>query len=395
MPTFQSIPLHPVLKQRLLEPPNADGVSIKTPQALLSRTPQALADQLLVQPNDDTNDASKKQNPKTKEAVLTQMDTLRSQVAHAMMAKTKTGMYRLQQQQFFDDSNHSNTQNNDHYHATRPLILGATVSALQALQQEKEQKGRIVYVSTGCRVLDAMLSLPAEYSDPDVSTRHGGFPRGHVLCFSGPSGSGKTQLCLQLAVQASNISQQASSSCHVRYCYSSAGQAGSALAHRYSQLIKNQIPSSVEKQALKNIEFQPIRTTTQMVIALSSLEEELLRTCSAGHTFCQEPFMLIVDSLSNLEVIQDEHQIARIGRWLKRLARQYSIWIVYVAGHQHSSTTNSDFQIACHPNDQDAIVSTLLRHPTRPDQPSISLLYTPSGMTTKSTPEAPAAAAQI
>jgi hypothetical protein len=48
MPTFESIPLHPVLKQRLLEPPNPGGVSISTPQALLSRTPQALADQILL-----------------------------------------------------------------------------------------------------------------------------------------------------------------------------------------------------------------------------------------------------------------------------------------------------------------------------------------------------------
>jgi KaiC/GvpD/RAD55 family RecA-like ATPase len=381
MPTFQSIPLHPILKQRLLEPPNADGVSITTPQALLSRTPQALADQLMI--HNATND---NHNPTTSAAILTQMDTLRSQVAHAMMAKTKTGMHRLQQQQFYDDRNH----NNEYYHATRPLILGATVNAMQALRQEQEQKGQILSISTGCRALDALVSLPPDYSNSNSNiSAVEGFPRGHVLCFSGPSGSGKTQLSLQLAVQASSLFQQESSSCRVRYCYSTAGQSGRALAQRCAQLIQNQLSSSssLEKQVLKNIEFQPVRTTTRLVTVLASLEEKLLLNSNTSPTVYQHPFMLVVDSLSNLEVVQDEHQVARIGRWLKRLARQYSIWVVLVVSGKNG-TTNGDFQIACHPNNQNAVVATLLQHPTRPDQPSITLLHTPSGMTTRSTPEA-------
>eukprot|EP00980_Cylindrotheca_fusiformis_P019161 scaffold6494_cov109-Cylindrotheca_fusiformis.AAC.3 len=420
MPTFQSIPLHPLLKKRLLEPPNDDGVSIATPQALLSRTPQALADQLMIGTNSNSNSNSTNtnnsstttppSNRKPTDAIWNQIDTLRSQVAHAMISQTKMGTYRLRQQQFLDDRqkqlNHNNNNDDSSYHAmVRPLVLGATINALQALQYETERQlgqEEVSTLSTGCRALDELLSLPDEYNNIinniiNNNDNHiaKGFPRGHVCSISGPSKSGKTQLCLQLAAQAALLLSTSSSSCprrRVRYCYSTAGQVGTSLAHRLAQLMTTTTTTS----SLLAVEFQPIRSTTQLITILSSLEDEwllLLESSSQQQQQQQQqqlPFLLVVDSLSNLE-IQDEDQLGRIaGHWLKRLARQYSIWVVYVTGSTTTTTTAAaaDFQLACHPTNQGtAIITTLLRHPARLDQPSISLFYTPSGMTTKASPE--------
>lgn len=374
MPTFQSIHLHKDLHQRLLKPPNQDGVSITTPQAILSRNPYALAKQIIQKSPDDGN------NNYSNADVMARVETVRCQVAHAMMASTKTGMFRHQQQQFYDDE----TSHNNQYHANRPLILGATVSAMQALHQERQQLGQVSSISTGCRALDDILSLPPEFYN---NVNMPGFPRGHVLCFSGPSGSGKTQLSLQLAVQALTIPPPDGNTSRVRYCYSSAGHAGGALVRRFSQLVNNK-EQSFQKRALKNIEFQPIRTMTSLVMVLSALEEELLQTHRHAASVYQPPFMLIVDCLSGLEVVQEEHsQVARIGRWLKRLARQYSLWVIIVGHNNHvPSSPGHDFHIVCAPTyDHDSILATLVHHPSRHDQSSISLFHTPFGMTTKST----------
>ncbi|KAL3941803.1 MAG: hypothetical protein SGBAC_003883 [Bacillariaceae sp.] len=450
MPTFESIPLHPVLKQRLLEPPNPDGVSIATPQALLSRTPQALAAQILTRnaSRNSSSTISKTEN----QATMKQIDTLRSQVAHAMMAQTLMGKYRLQQQQLYDDSTAQyDTENGtEHYYSTRPLILGATVSAMQAWQQEQERKGPITSLSTGCRALDELLSLPAEYSNPHYTLQQSnnlphqrhhsgimGFPRGHCLCFSGHSGSGKSQWCLQLSAQALRQPwiQQYSTS-RVRYCYSGAGHDGSALAQRLSQLLQYQISpmassatsSSSISRALEKIEFQPIRTSTQLVATLKALEEELLEASYYGTqttnkcTFQsqeskrrksgmvnnhQPPFVLIVDSLSNLEVQGDPSQVSRLYRSLKRLARQYSMWVVVAVSekcHGGAPTANlpGDYHVHCQsmtvvvpsntletttaPTTSTTVQATVWKHPTKFDQPSVTLFHTPSGMSTRASP---------
>jgi hypothetical protein len=384
MPTFQSIPLHPILKKRLLEPPNPDGVSITTPQALLSRPPQALADQLMI----NNKSSSSTGNKISEAAILSQIDTLRSQVAQAMMAQTKTGMYRLQQQQFYDDNN---TSNNKQYRTTRPLILGATSRASHALGQEQQQRGHINFISTGCRALDQLISLPPEYhNNSHLSNSDSvsiGLPRGHVLCITGPSGSGKSQLCLQLAVQACNVDlwNRQQGSCHVRYCFSRAGHSGNALAQRYSELLKNQ-PHFSNRNS-KNIKFQTIRTTTQLIMTLAALEEELLHDTETVH---HPPCMLIIDSLSSLEVVQDEMQLVRIWKCLKRLSRQYSFWVVLVMSQTNSFMSRPDFHIALLKHEKGnnaAVLATLLGHTSRPDQPTISLLHTPSGMTIKSSPD--------
>ncbi|CAJ1942264.1 unnamed protein product [Cylindrotheca closterium] len=453
MPTFESIPLHPVLKQRLLEPPNPGGVSISTPQALLSRTPQALADQILL--TKSSKDGSKASNNIGDQATMKQIDTLRSQVAHVMMAQTRMGKYRLQQQQLYDDSTvqYDTKNGTEHYYATRPLVLGATVSAMQAWQQEQERKGPITNLSTGCRALDELLSLPAEYSNPhpyalqqeqngqpQQHPHHSamlGFPRGHLLSFSGHSGSGKSQWCLQLAAQALRQPWiQQFPTARVRYCYSGAGHDGNALAQRLSQLLQHQVspmsPSSpFSSGALEKVEYQPIRTTTQLVAILQALEDELLEassygtrsTTTAGTTFPthnanqgggmilhhQPPFVLVVDSLSNLEVQGDPSQMSRLLRTLKRLARQYSLWVVVtLSEHHHKGNKNApatnlpgDYHVLCQsmtvtappPTPETSAITTtttiqatLWKHPAKLDQPSITLFHTPSGMSTRASP---------
>lgn len=437
MPTFESIPLHPLLKQRLLVPSNPGGVSISTPQALLSRTPQALADQILTT-NPSSKDGSNPNNNNDNQATMKQIDTLRSQVAHVMMAQTIMGKYRLQQQQLYDDSTaqYDTESGTEQYYSTRPLVLGATVSAMQAWQQEQERNGPVTYLSTGCRALDELLSLPPEYSNPRYHIQQQnilpqqpapqsgimGFPRGHLLCFSGHSGSGKSQWCLQLSAQALRqpwIHQYSTS--RVRYCYSGAGHNGNGLAQRLSQLLQYQVSlvstsfSSSIARTLEKVEFQPIRTTTQLVAILQALEEELLEASSYGahataagpsHSHAmqrrmvhhQPPFLLIIDSLSNLEVQGDPSQISRLYRALKRLARQYSLWVV-VTGSEKANGGASDYLVHCQsmavtaPSTIEAstassattttLQATLWKHPTKYDQPSITLFHTPSGMSTR------------
>lgn len=424
MPTFESIPLDPALKQQLLEPPNPDGVSITTPQALLSRTPQALVDQLLNQKG--TNSNGKISN----DEMLKQIDILRSQVAHSMMAQTMMGKYRLRQQQLYDDTmvlqqqydrENITAATTEQYYANRPLILGATVNAMQAWKQEQERKGPVTSLSTGCRAMDELLSLPSEYSNSqyvqqpnDQSQVHPhhpgemiGLPRGHMLCYSGHSGSGKSQWCLQIAAQALRQYWKSSSRPVVRYCYSSAGHNGQAMAHRLSQLLQYQVSpmmpsssSSLLSRALEKIEFQPMLTTTQLIATLKALEEELLEVSCYGSTGTSQsqqvmpPLVLIVDSLSNLDVQGNPSQVSRLYRNLKRLARQYSLWVVVTL----SETTNGgatnlvgDYHVVCQsltttttPSTvTTTIQATVRKHPTKFEQPSITLFHTPSGMSTR------------
>lgn len=392
MPTFESIPLDPVLKQQLLNPPK-DGVSISTPQALLSRTPQALADQLLLS---QAAGAGAKRRKISNDEILKQMDILRSQVAHSMMAQTIMGKYRLQQQKLYDDGMVQQQQqqyyydtetSTDPYDATRPLILGATVNAMQAWQQEQERNGPSTSLSTGCRAMDELLSLPPEYTNQLALKNHQeqcrggmmGFPRGHLLCLSGSAGSGKSQWCLQLSAQALRDSRR-----RVRYCYSSAGHNGHALAQRLSQLLlPYQTVSPIRRSSsktLERIEFQPMRTTTQLVATLKALEEELLLLSC-------DPLVLVVDSLSNLDVQGDSSQMTRLYRNLKRLARQYSLWVVIA---QSTTNTSGDYHVECQSLmtttttvTTTTIQATVRKHPTRLEPSSVTLFHTPSGMSTR------------
>jgi hypothetical protein len=167
------------------------------------------------------------------------VNSLRMQVAQAMIGKTLTGRYRLQQQQ----------QQEYQKEEEEELIPGATV-CVQQLQPQEELSSWL----TGCCALDALLTFfPYGGGDDDLIRTNTRIKPDIVLHLSGPYG--KTQLALQLARSyASSSSQNDHRRRGVRYCYSTAGHAG--LPHRH--------PTNTNSNAI--IEFQPIRSTTQLVL---------------------------------------------------------------------------------------------------------------------------------
>jgi hypothetical protein len=274
---------------------------------------------------------------------------------------------------------------------------------------------------------------------------HGSFPQGHVLTIEGPSGTGKTQLALQLGVQCCKstiLCNNHSGSRRavvrvVRYLFSKAGQDGHALANRSRQLMQTTTTmntttpqrgiaaaaggAAVSSPHHQHLEFQGLSTTTQLVRVLADLEASLLRldeldtdsdsdTDSHGHATV--PAMVIVDSLSCLVVEQDDEQVERLARWLKRLARLYRIWVVVVV-HNSSSFSSSfgDVQLTCasrnasqnHNNTKRNAAAgvhvTLTKHVARvvegerdsesgtTKNKGVSLIYTPFGLSTPTTTE--------
>ena len=422
MPTFQSIPIHPLVRSRLLHPqqqpndgssssshpnksqqqhqhqhqhqhqqPIRSGVSI--PRSLLTRDPNDLAD--LFSRGDMIM-----RNEQQRADILAQMEGIRCQVAHAMIAKTRNGkrvLCHTQQQQ----QQRNQQQQQDHQTLLTPLAQGGSMSVLHAwkLQQEilsKNHQNPQIY-STGCRALDHLIAFPAEYffspddsngsttipHDISIDINSGetkGLPRGYVLKISGTTG--KTQLALQLVAQV--VTTQSSQSPRndeiIRYCYSTAGHSGHSLAQRLFQLIENSNNNReqrIRKDVAKKIEFQPIATVSQLISTIAKLEEEWLQqhtsasvSASASSRSCfdrdeeeehqhQRPrqrqrqqqrggarerspvAMLVLDDLSLMLVERDDaDRIRSLERWFKRLARHYSVLIVIVTTGVGGSSVN-------------------------------------------------------
>ena len=322
MPTFQSISLHPRLRQRLSE----DG-GVRTPQALLSRNPRSLF------PNTVATTTMEPQ----------MIDSLRHQVALAMIQQTRTGKYRKKQDN------------------AAPLLPGASWTVREGMQQQQESNSSW---STGCQALDAWLSL--EETNDTTTNKSGTAVGGQVLVLSGPSG--KTQVALQLA-RAASSSASHSNPQRVRYCYSTAGHAG---LPNYQHL----------GEGGHRIEFQPVSNVTQLFRILSALEVEWSEDRGPG--------MIIIDSLSHV-FIDDDNFLDQ--RW-KRLARLYSVNVVLVVSVA-STMVACDTEWQCRTtavttgeSAQPNLEVTLLRHPTRlisESQPeSICLIHTRLGLTTPS-----------
>ena len=332
MPTFQSIPLHPQFLERL----NAGGettTSIRTPQALLSRTPKALQDLLFDNNNNDDNDNDNDNNNNGKATMV--VDRLRKQVAQAMISKTKTGKVRRQQQQ----------QQQQQQQSPPPLIPGVTVRPSPPL----------FFWSTGCPALDDLISFPSssyynpkQHNQPPTSSSCGSgshlrlrlpLPSDIVLHLVGSYG--KTPLALSIAKEyhaqllgsmtRTPSSSSGSSAVVVRYCYSTAGHAGLPQSVRRS-------PTTTTTTSTTTIEFQPIANRTQLVRILGALEEEWGGGSKDNNN--NGPDMLIIDSLSNLEdnnIDNDNHLMDSV-RW-KRLARLYQIPIIVVTNTTATTPT--------------------------------------------------------
>jgi RecA/RadA recombinase len=300
--------------------------STPTPQALLSRTPQALL-QLLTS---TTTTDSPSSLLATKKMTLSQCDELRHQVARAMILKTRVGQRNLWI--------HNNTRNNnnrsdmddgddnDYYNAPisartsqQPLILGGTTSVWQSLQAQTvgtasrnpvEHHQLWPYTTTGCQELDDLLLLmpcgTRQETAVSTPTSSSTTPRnrivllGHVLQISGPSASGKTVLALQLALELVLLRRgDHSRECHslrqpqlstpplqVVYLASLAGHSIVGLAQRLKLLVRERFrhnyylnrsadPNALVAACLDNIAFQPVMSGHQLLQDLAHIEDRL------------------------------------------------------------------------------------------------------------------------
>jgi KaiC/GvpD/RAD55 family RecA-like ATPase len=425
MPTFQSIPLHPSVASILLHseqsgnpvdndsrhhpsqkhqqqqqppppPPNFStnqppaAASVETPRALLTRDPQALVELFL---------QGKIQNEQRRAELLEQMEGIRHQVSMEMCRQTCTGRHILQQQQH-------NQSISKHQ-----ILEGASMCALQLrnLQKEKVSLTKTPYsLSTGCRALDELIAFPEEFeyasrTDQQSGRRpwnitateefgdetgtgaheRGGLPRGFVLALTGTTG--KTQLCLQLAAQTCIQTGQ-----RVQYCYSTAGHAGYSLAKRLKTLVD--APSkSVRNERMSRIDLVPIADSTQLMVVLAELEDQWIQQHPRQNENAKDVAMLILDSLPLMLTDKEEsdYSMGYLMRWLKRMSRQYAVWIV-VTGMVPTSAVpldEADMELELFPGASSSLTNLRLVHHTaklvtRKDQ--IALLNTNQfGMTTE------------
>lgn len=382
MPTFQGVSLHPTVQSRLRHPHpqrtdnhgGDDGrqsdqgaatplhiSGVSTPRALLNRSPQELVSIFSRgQIRDEQEQAD----------LLTQMEGIRDQVALSMIAKTQSGRYVLQQQKECLQAQEDSSGNMSPYNS-QPLIRGGTLSGLHLLSRQREQtissstQSRHRF-STGCHALDELIAFPAEYTyEGGDDAAGGGLPRGYVVLISGLAG--KTQLALQLAAQVTIQSPDDS----VRYCYSTAGHSGYSLAQRYMQFVERTAIDVGKEELGRKIQFQPISVILDLVKSLSALEAEFLRyqecsTAPQGKELVQRPpVMLILDSFSMMVAgEEDMTQIQLIERWLKRLARQHSLIVVYTGGGG-SRMEISDIHLEIQQVTSISCSIHLLRHPAR------------------------------
>eukprot|EP00536_Pseudo-nitzschia_multiseries_P001170 jgi/Psemu1/2696/gm1.2696_g len=219
MPTFHSIPIHPLLRDRLLQPQqqqqqqqqhhaigDSDGhqqqlhhhqqqqqqqqqqkqqplkSNVAIPRSLLTRDPKDLVDIFAA------SGPTRSRNRNDHEQRMASILALRSQVALAMISKTRNGtrLLRWQQQQQQQQQQRQQRarrrvrvrererQENGNREPPPPLVAGGSVSLLEAwgMQQEAaaaaaagtKTPGRLEILSTGCRDLDELVAFPAEYS---------------------------------------------------------------------------------------------------------------------------------------------------------------------------------------------------------------------------------------
>jgi len=433
MPTFQSIPIHPSVRSRLLRSQQQDdnagssgshhqesrhqqqqrqqlparsGVSI--PRSLLTRDPNDLVDMF------SRGDIRNEQH---RASIFAQMENIRCQVAHRMISKTRNGKRLV--------SNHQHEHQYSQKHKKhRPLIPGGSMSVLDACNSQhkmlwKDQNHLHIF-STGYSDLDNLIAFPTEYFlEPNddrgatipcnvdlVSGKAKGLPRGYVLKLSGTSG--KTQLAIQLVSQAmiQSFQQSTGKNKRIRYCYSTAGHSGYSLVQRLFQLIKNNTDISEEKtlkDVAKKIEFQPIASLSQLISTIARIEEECLQHTSLislkapcdreegvshpdgdtrGHNTVS---MLVLDALPLMIVErEDATQIQSLERWLKRLARHYSVLVVIVTtagGVGSSSIYDNAMSPDIHLHLQKRTTTTLsihlMRHPAKSVTEKDYITYTP------------------
>lgn len=356
MPTFQSIPIHSSVKSRLLES------YISTPRSLLTRDPKDLVQ--LFSRGEFGNDEEQKK------ILLGNMEKIRCQVAHEMIAKTQNGKRILNQRQ-------NNQQPS--------MVQGGSLTAMQTWdlhQKSLSNMRRPQAFSTGCRALDELIGFPtdliARYSCNtnynEDSTEIQGLRGGYVLQLTGTIG--KTQLALQIASQVIRQSSMVNS-CRIRYCFSTAGHSSCSLAHRFFQLQGNGSERLTEDDA-KKIEFQPIAKLSQLVSTVAKIEEELLsfpNDASSNQTRVEQEqsvcryknpvSVLILDTLPLMLVESDGiDRIRSLERRLKRLARHHMVLVV-ITGVGAINSLSPDIHLKIQKLTSTTSSVRLIRHPEK------------------------------
>ena len=143
--------------------------------------------------------------------------------------------------------------------------------------------------------------------------------------------------------------------------------------------------------AAEKIEFQPITTISQLISTVAKLEEEWLqhgRNPSSGkedQSYSNETTkgtgiisMLVVDALPLMVAErEDSTKIKSLERWLKRLARHYSLMVVITT----SSGNNGSSYVYDHAMSPDIHLQI---EKTTPTKSSIHLLRHPAKCVSKS-----------
>ena len=377
-------------------------------------------------------------NEQQRAGISAQMETIRCQVAHRMLSKTRNGkrlvglsndhrqQQHREQQQYTTTTTTTTTTSQKHKKQKKkhkPLIPGGSISVLDAWSSPSQHEmllgkdqNRPQIVSTGCSDLDDLIAFPIEYlfernggGDRDVvrtippnvdldSGEAKGLPRGYVLTISGTCG--KTQLSLQLVAQAMIQSSQQTSTGgnneRIRYCYSTAGHSGQSLAKRLFQHIENNIGNSEQKiileDAAKKIEFQPIATVSQLISTIAKLEEEWLQDVNANanaNARQSKVSMLVLDALPlMIAEREDAMKIQSLERWLKRLARHYSVLIVIVTAtgggrggsssiYDNAMSPDIHLQLSKRTPTSTTLSIHLMRHPAKSVTQNDCIVYTP------------------
>lgn len=303
MPTLRSIGVHPDLRKRLVVATSTAGgegedsvlIPIATPHALLSRHPGAL------RLADGALESSK--------AIATpQAESLRHDVAEAMLTQSKTGRHwkRIANAQSTTMSDDTSTQRDDK--ETRfPTIL-------DLVKYQECFISKRIELRTGCESLDRAIALPLEFSafssknplSPTVTTSHGqlGVPFGYITQFTGPPASGKSQMMRRLGLT----------------CAKQGGMAW--LIH------SGPVPHlSGDSEVLENIYIVPAMDGFELLARLAELEGLLQQE------EVYEPALMIVDSCSVcLGAVEDESMYATVSSVVKRLTRVYDLATVITNG---------------------------------------------------------------
>mmetsp|Transcript_6339 Transcript_6339/g.15705 ORF Transcript_6339/g.15705 Transcript_6339/m.15705 type:complete len:424 (-) Transcript_6339:2326-3597(-) len=411
MPTFGSIHIHPLLKARFLgsqgEDDSADSSDrhrhhyqqrlkwrrqparsrVLIPRSMLTRDLNDLVDMVLI---------GEIGNESQRDGVLARMESIQYEVAGKMILTTRNGKRLLSQR----DRKHMKC---------KALIQGGSISVQEAwdLQHKmaKKHQNCTHVISTGCSDLDGLVAFPAEYftqlngkedvakahCDDSISGEYKGLPTGYVLKLSGTSG--KTELAIQLASEAIMQAFQTSKGTkkRVRYCYSTAGHSAYSLAQRLLQLIQDKTDYGEDmmlKDILKTTEFQSITTVSQFVSMMAKLEIELSQHTTLDSSSENDKgsndegiverkptlSMLVLDAMPFMVFEgEDGMKIDSFERWVKRLARHYSVLVVIVTpsgggrlSSVQSNKTASDIHIQLQKKSSTTLSIRLMCHPAKP-----------------------------